>query len=129
MIVIDSSVWVSHFANVLHDEVLRLRSIERAYEIIVGDVVLMEVLRGARSDRDAQAIESRLSLFDFHPMLDRQIATIASRNYRMLRSRGITIRSSIDLIVGTYCIENGHQLLQRDRDYLAMHQHLGLMLY
>lgn len=128
MIVVDSSVWVSHFANVMHDEVVRLRTIERAYDIIVGDLILMEVLRGARSEQAASAIEARLALFDIRPMTTPRIAVAAAQNYRLLRNRGITIRSSIDLVIGTFCIENGHHLLQRDRDYAPMHQHLGLML-
>jgi predicted nucleic acid-binding protein len=126
MIVVDSTVWVSHFSDVLHEEVIRLRSIDQADEIIVGDIVLMEVLRGARSERDAKAIERRLSLFALERMLDERLAAVAARNYRILRSRGITPRSSIDLIIGTFCIERGHSLLHRDRDYLPMQEHLGL---
>ena len=33
-----------------------------------------------------------------------------------------------DLIIGTYCIEHGHQLLHRDRDFDHMQQ-LGLQPY
>lgn len=128
MIVVDSSVWISHFSNVLHDEVIRLREMERADEIVVGDVVLMEVLQGARSDRVASRIEDRLRMFHVQPMLDEHIAAAAARNYRLLRAKGITLRSSIDLIIGTFCIENDHELLQRDRDYFPMQQHLGLQL-
>jgi predicted nucleic acid-binding protein len=129
MIVVDSSVWISHFSNVLHDEVVRLRNIARPSEIVVGDLILMELLRGARSDRHAEAIAQRLGLFDAQQMLDQHLAVTAARNYRYLRSRGVTVRSSIDVIIGTFCIERGYSLLQRDRDYLPMHKYLGLMLY
>lgn len=129
MIVVDSSVLISHFSNVLHPEVERLRSIEEVEDILIGDVVLVEVLKGARSERVATLIESRLGTFEPVPMVDVDIARQAARNYRRLRAIGITIRSSIDLIVGTYCIEHGHQLLHRDRDFEPMALHLGLQTY
>jgi predicted nucleic acid-binding protein len=42
--------------------------------------------------------------------------------------RGITIRNTVDLIVGTYCIEHHHRLLHRDRDFAKM-EALGLESY
>jgi len=128
VILVDSSVWISHFSNVLHDEVIRLRNVERAYDIVVGDLILMEVLRGARSDIDAARMESRLRLFRVQQLVNPHVAITAARNYRVLRALGITPRSTIDLLIGTYCIENGYPLLQRDRDFTAMQQHLGLQL-
>ncbi len=47
-------------------------------------------------------------------------------NYRLLRARGITIRKTIDLIIGTFCIERGHSLLHSDRDFEPMERLLGL---
>lgn len=129
MIVVDSSVWISHFANVLHDEVVALRSVTKAFEIMLGDLILLEVLRGARSERHADFIERELRLFHLAPMLGEEVAIAAAANYRILRRRGVTIRNSADLIIGTFCIEHGHELLQRDRDYLPMAQYLGLKLY
>ncbi|WP_425070015.1 hypothetical protein [Rhizobium tumorigenes] len=43
-----------------------------------------------------------------------------------MREKGITIRKSIDLITGTFCIEEGHSLLHHDRDFAPMRDHLGL---
>jgi predicted nucleic acid-binding protein len=47
-------------------------------------------------------------------------------NYRFLRKRGITIRRANDIIIGTFCIENGYPLLHNDRDFDPMEQYLGL---
>ena len=52
----------------------------------------------------------------------------AAENYRALRRRGITIRKTIDLIIGTFCIENGFALLHMDREFHPMADHLGLAL-
>jgi predicted nucleic acid-binding protein len=32
----------------------------------------------------------------------------------------------MDLLIGSFCIEAGHDLLHSDRDYDVMEQHLGL---
>lgn len=56
------------------------------------------------------------------------LAIQAAQFYPQLRAKGITIRSSIDLIIGTYCIVNDHELLQRDRDFASMQRFLGLRL-
>jgi predicted nucleic acid-binding protein len=61
-------------------------------------------------------------------LLDDELATSAARNYRLLRSRGVTIRKTADLIIGTFCMERGHRLLHDDRDFAPMVEHLGLTL-
>jgi len=55
-----------------------------------------------------------------------RIAVSAARNFQTLRGRGITVRKTIDCLVATFCIENNHQLLHRDRDFDAFEKHLGL---
>jgi predicted nucleic acid-binding protein len=47
-------------------------------------------------------------------------------NYRFLRRQGVTVRKTIDLIIGTFCIECGHTLLHNDRDFEPMENLLGL---
>jgi len=60
-------------------------------------------------------------------MAGEAIAVAAARNYRSLRRRGITIRKTIDLLIGTWCIESGRPLLHNDRDFHPMARHLGLI--
>lgn len=128
MIVVDSSVWIGVFAGASNPQIEAFLSIADRTQILVGDVVLLEVLRGAHSDAAARRIEADMRRFDIARMLDPQIAASAARNYRTLRSLGITVRSVADLIIGTYCIEHEHQLLHRDRDFDKMQQ-LGLQIY
>ncbi len=60
------------------------------------------------------------------PLLDAEVAVCAARNYRRLRSLGITIRKTAAVIIGTCSIERGHALLHDDRDFAPMEEHLGL---
>jgi predicted nucleic acid-binding protein len=59
-------------------------------------------------------------------MLDDELAVRAARHYRTLRERGTTIYKTIDLIIATFCIERGHQLLHEDRDFDRIAAHLNL---
>ena len=128
MIVVDSSVWIAHFRNNECAEVEKLRNIRDPKDILVGDIILLELLQGARDERHATAIEQNLLRFETRPVLNRNIAVQAARNYRKLREKGVTIRKTADLFIGTFCIEGGHALLHRDRDFDAMEIELGLLV-
>ena len=128
MIAVDSSVWIAHFRNELSRQVILLRSLFGNEELMVGDIVMLEVLRGARDERHAVRLARELRSFEIVPMLGEGVAVQAARNFRHLRARGITIRSSADLIIGTYCIEHGDPLLHDDRDFEPMREYLGLQV-
>ena len=89
--------------------------------------MLCEVLQGLDSERDARDVEALLRGFQIVPMAGDAIAVAAARNYRTLRRLGITIRKTIDLLIGTWCIENRTALLHNDSDFRPMARHLGLI--
>jgi len=43
-----------------------------------------------------------------------------------LRKSGVTVRKAIDVIIGSFRIDEGLPLLFSDRDFLPMVEHLGL---
>ncbi len=126
MIVVDSSVWIPYLRNDRTERTARFDELLDRERILVGDVIVCEILQGVRDEREAARIEALLRSFDLAPMLDVELAVRAAANYRRLRSIGITIRKTVDLIIGTFCIENGHDLLHDDRDFAHMERHLGL---
>ena len=128
MIVVDSSVWIDFLNGHATPEVGRLTALLGTEPLLVGDIVLLEVLQGVRSDADAVRVEAALRRFDVVPMLDPDLAVLAATHYRRLRASGITVRKTIDLIIGTFCIARGHALLTADRDFGPMAEHLGLVL-
>jgi predicted nucleic acid-binding protein len=128
VIVVDSSVWINRVRDVSTAATRTLDAIVDPRQIIVGDIVLLEVLQGARTEENAERLKRLLRRFQVSAMLNEDLALKAAANYRTLRRRGITIRSPIDVIIGTYCIEHGHVLLQDDRDFVPMAKHLGLQL-
>jgi len=43
-----------------------------------------------------------------------------------MRRLGVTPRSAADVLIATFCVEEGHELLHNDRDFDFMARHLGL---
>ena len=127
MIVVDSSVWIDFLNGRRTAEVERLSALLGTEPLLVGDVILLEVLQGVRSETDARRVEAALRRFDV-VMLDPDLAVLAAAHYRHLRALGITVRKTIDLIIGSFCIAEGHPLLTADRDFAPMAEHLGLTL-
>jgi predicted nucleic acid-binding protein len=92
----------------------------------VGDLILCEVLQGLRTDAEASLVEGALREFQIVSLVDPELAVKAAANYRLLRGRGFTIRKTIDVVIGTFCIERGYALLHNDRDFEPMERFLGL---
>ena len=127
MIVVDSSVWIDFLKGHNSRQVRRFHASLGSEDIILGDLMLCEILQGLESERAASEVETLLRNFEIVPMAGEAIAVAAARNYRSLRRRGITIRKTIDLLIGTWCIENGGPLLHNDSDFIPMARHLGLI--
>ena len=126
MIVVDSSVWIDFFNGVSTPEVERLDALLGTSPITIGDLILVEVLQGFRNERDASTVRQLFRALPLLTMVGAQNAYKAAENYRMLRSRGITVRKTIDGIIATACIEANVPLLFSDRDFLPYVEHLGL---
>jgi predicted nucleic acid-binding protein len=128
MIVVDSSVWIAQLRGLPTLAVARLERLVDDDDILVGDLVLLEILQGARDDAHAARIEREMRRFPIAAMSNAALAVEAARLYRQLRERGVTVRKTIDMMIGGFCIVNGHALLHDDRDFDAMQLHLGLQV-
>ncbi len=131
MLVVDSSVWIDFFngydapaAQLLghlldHGEV----------RIVVPDLVLFEVLRGFRHERDLRTARQLMQSLAIETSMDPDLAMAAAEHYRGLRSRGHTVPSAIDVLVAAFCIERDYALLHDDRDFDAFELHRGLRVW
>lgn len=124
--IVDTSVWVDYFNGRDTTQTVWLEANISQLEMGLNSVILAELLQGASNDSRAQTIEEGLQIFAFHDGMSRLIATKSGKNYRFLRSKGITIRKTIDCLIATFCIENEYQLLHNDRDFDPFEKHLGL---
>jgi predicted nucleic acid-binding protein len=138
-VLVDSSVWIDHLRGVPSRETAVLDLLlerrdpavehddhEPAAELVVADVVLCEVLRGIPDAREYAAVKHVLLSFEVVTIGGIDLALQAADHYRALRRQGITVRKTIDLLIGTFCIVNDCLLLHCDRDFDPMTRHLGL---
>jgi hypothetical protein len=126
MVIVDSTVWIDFLAARASPETLFVKREFSGRKIGLADLILCEVLQGLRDEASFERIRLLLTML---PVLDTGgtgLAIASARNYRMLRAEGITVRKTIDCLIATFCIERGHALLHRDRDFDPFEKYLGL---
>ncbi len=126
MILVDSSVWIDYFRGTQTPQAEKLDGLLGSEPIAVGDLILTEVLQGFGSERDFNEAKRLLTSLLVVELGGQDLAVQAARNFRVLRTQGVTIRKSIDTIIATRCIESGFTLLYSDRDFDPFVQYLGL---
>lgn len=126
MVIADTSVWVDFLrgAQAAHCERMVLLLDEQS--LALCDRVLQEVLQGVRGDREFRKVSTRLLALPCFNLGGHALALAAARNYRRMRRLGVTPRSATDVLIATFCVEDGHELLHNDRDFDFMARHLGL---
>lgn len=128
MVVVDSSVWIDFFngtTTAAHHTLRRLLADGEA-ELIVPDLVLYEVLRGFRQERDYLQARRLMLSMSVVSTGGGELAQKAAAHCRGLRALGITVRSAIDVLLASFCIEQGYALLHQDRDFDAFEELRGL---
>ena len=94
-------------------------------ELGTGDLIFTEVLQGGKTDKELHQVRRLLGRLELVALSGEDVVVEATRNYRKLRSLGVTVRGTIDVVLATRCIVSGHQLLHSDRDLDAFERHLG----
>ena len=128
MIVVDSSVWIDYFNGKKTSQTDWLDSALGSIPVIIGDLILTEVLQGFQNSKEFKVAKDFLLGMPFMPMVGRAIALKSAENYRALRRRGVTVRKTIDVLIGTFCMYYQVPLLHDDRDFDPMVKLLGLKI-
>ena len=125
-VIVDSSVLIDYLGNRSTPQTDWLdRNLDRR-RLGITTLILTEVLQGIRGDgrfAETLSVLERLSVFEAG---SRDVAVESASNYRALRQRGITIRSTIDCLTATFCIHEGYELLHNDRDFDPFEELLDL---
>lgn len=124
--IVDTTVWIDYFRGTSNPEVEWLDREVARQPVGLTDLILCEVLQGVRDDRRFEELRRLLTGFALFSGLDPRTAVAAARNYRILRSRGRTIRRTIDCLIATFCLMHQYRLLHRDRDFEPFEEVLGL---
>ena len=126
MVIVDTTVWVDYFQGVENPETDWLNAELDRQRLGLTDIILCEVLQGVRDDVVAKEVERRLLNLEVFDTGGVALAREAARNHRALRSRGHTVRKTIDCLIATFCLRAQHSLLHRDRDFDPFEKFLEL---
>lgn len=126
MLLVDTSVWIDYFRTPDSPSAQKLDAALESIEVVIGDLILVEMLQGLREGPQLKLVRASTTAFRVVSLCGPNLAPKAAANYRSLRKAGITIRGTIDVIIATWCVENGVPLLHNDRDLGIMEKRLGL---
>jgi len=129
MIVADTSAWIDYLRGLMAPHTDLLDDALSLNRIIIGDVIITELLQGIKNDKEFAETKSIIYRLEYRDFVGKDIAYKTAQNYRKLRSLGITVRKTIDVIIGTFCIENDCELIHNDRDFDPMEKYLGLKVF
>jgi len=126
MVLVDSSVWINYFNGQNTWQTETLDQMLSQLPLFTGDLILTEVLQGFRKENEYNKAKEVMSILTCQQLGGDEIAIKSAENYRKLRKKGITVRKTIDVIIGTFCIFENIPLLHDDKDFEPMVKYLGL---
>ena len=128
MTIVDTTVWIDYFAGTVNSHTLWLDRALGRLPIGLTDLILLEILQGVRDDPKFNHLRRELLKMQIFETGGVPLALAAAQNYRELRAAGITVRKTIDCLIATFCLLNGHSLLHRDRDFDPFEKYMGLQV-
>lgn len=129
MILVDSSAWVEFLRATGSPVHLQLRSaLQGESELACTDVIVMEILAGARDEADRDRLRRLLYGLEFLAVDGPSDYENAAELYRCCRSKGETPRKLSDCLIAAVAIRNEAELLCEDAGFLALARHAPLRL-
>ena len=118
MKLVDTSVWIEVF-RARHP--LDLTAVVDFDEIVTCLPIIQEVLQGFRDEGAyRRARDAMFALPRVESLLEAGVFSEAVDLHRSARRNGLTIRSSVDCLIGSCAIRHDLEVLHRDRDYAAI---------
>ncbi|HEV2989263.1 MAG TPA: PIN domain nuclease [Candidatus Angelobacter sp.] len=128
MVIVDTTVWIDYFGSTTNSHTVWLQQEMTRQPLGLTDLIVCEILQGIRDDAKFAQMRQDLSTFHIFDSGGADLAVAAAENYRRLRKLGFTVRKTIDCMIATFCIEEGHELLHRDRDFDYFEKYLNLQV-
>ncbi len=128
MVIVDTTVWIDYLNGVQSPQTDWLDAEVDKQRLGLTELNLCEILQGVKNDELAAETQRELLKFEVMPMSGIDLAVAAAQNYRYLRGKGRTVRKTVDCLIATFCLVNGHALLHNDRDFDPFEEMLGLTI-
>ena len=129
MILVDTSVWIDYFSGAENRPADQLDHALAAETVLIGDLILLEILQGFDRERDFQSAKDALDPLDCVHLGTKNLAVKAAAHFRHLRSEGITIRKTVDMLIAAWCMNHDIALLHNDKDFARIASKLPLYIY
>ena len=126
MVIVDTSVWVDYLRGISTSQTDWLDAEIENQLLGLVDLILCEVLQGLVDDRRFAEVRRSLLKFQVFSTGGIRLSLAAAQNYRALRAKGRTVRKTVDCLIATFCLLNGHTLLHSDKDFDHFEEELGL---
>lgn len=126
MILVDTSIWINYLNG---NETKECELLDQALDegtVVLGDIIYLEILQGFKHDKDYKIAQTELAKLDLLELFGQHMIEKCANNYRKLRKKGFTVRSTNDVIIATFCIDNKIPLLFSDKDFLPFVNNLHL---
>ncbi len=119
MILVDTSVMIDYLKGIENNPTKKLEEIiSLKYDFGINNFIYQEIIQGAANVAEFETLKSYLGNMRFWNLKNkRQSYTNAAEIYFLCRKKGITVRSTIDLLIVQTAIENGLSLLHNDKDF------------
>lgn len=127
MTLVDTSAWVEYLratGSTTHRAVRRM--LDHDEPAHTTDVVVMEVLAGARDDDHRDRLRRLLARCEHVPIEGLDDFETAADLYRMCRSAGETVRALTDCLIAVVASRASLSVLHADRDFDVLARHTGL---
>jgi predicted nucleic acid-binding protein len=130
LILIDASAFIEFLNRTGNrEDTLVEQLIINNEDIVIADITLTEILQGIKTDREYREVKASLLTFPILSLKSPDSYIAAADLYRKCRKRGLTIRSTIDILIAQIALEYGATLLHNDRDFEAIAQVCDIRIY
>ncbi|GAF94894.1 unnamed protein product [marine sediment metagenome] len=119
MILVDTSVLIDYLKGIDNRSTKMFHQVlEKGIPFGINHVIYMEVLQGAKTERDYNALKKYLDTQTFYELKRRKESYAdAAKMYFKLRQKGVTVKSTMDCLIAQVAIENDLFLLHNDQDF------------
>jgi hypothetical protein len=126
VILVDTSIWIDLINGQLGSSVRE----QDLFEFATCGPVVQEVLQGLKDDPSVRALrDSFLELPVLGDPLPLASFQLAAEIFRQGRSKGYTIRSSVDCLIAAVAIQNQVPVWHKDRDFDMIERFTPLRTY
>jgi len=130
LILIDASAFIEFLNRTgSREDILIEQLIINNEDIVIADITLTEILQGIKTDREYREVKASLLTFPILSLKSPDSYIAAAELFRKCRKTGLTIRSTVDLLIAQIALEHNATLLHNDRDFDAIAQVCDIKIY